>query len=112
MLRYDHKIETSLEGIEHLSKDKKEEKESKRCKLWMPEIMLCSLHQVSFGKSYDSNPKDWLHERDGDTEINKIKKEKELEREITSTRSCSGIHPSLSLCSQLLSSFIHSPEIS
>ena len=29
MSRYDHKIETSLEGIEHLSKDKKEEKESK-----------------------------------------------------------------------------------
>ena len=27
--RYDHKIETSLEGIEHLSKDKKEEKERK-----------------------------------------------------------------------------------
>ena len=29
MLRYDHKIETSLEGIEHLSKEKKEEKERK-----------------------------------------------------------------------------------
>ena len=27
MSRYDHKIETSLEGIEHLSKEKKEEKE-------------------------------------------------------------------------------------
>ena len=26
MSRYDHKIETSLEGIEHLSKEKKEEK--------------------------------------------------------------------------------------
>jgi len=25
MSRYDHKIETSLEGIEHLSKEKKEE---------------------------------------------------------------------------------------
>eukprot|EP00415_Alexandrium_ostenfeldii_P002619 UN2619 len=30
MSRYDHKIETSLEGIEHLSKDKKEEKEKDR----------------------------------------------------------------------------------
>ncbi len=30
MSRYDHKIETSLEGIEHLSKDKKEEKIEKR----------------------------------------------------------------------------------
>ena len=30
MSRYDHKIETSLEGIEHLSKEKKEEKEN-RC---------------------------------------------------------------------------------
>ena len=29
MSRYDHKIETSLEGIEHLSKEKKEEKERK-----------------------------------------------------------------------------------
>ena len=29
MLRYDHMIETSLEGIEHLSKEKKEEKEKK-----------------------------------------------------------------------------------
>jgi hypothetical protein len=29
MLRYDHKIETSLEGIEHLSKHWKEEKERK-----------------------------------------------------------------------------------
>jgi len=29
MSRYDHKIETSLEGIEHLSKGKKEEKERK-----------------------------------------------------------------------------------
>ena len=29
MSRYDHKIETSLEGIEHLSKEKKEEKEIK-----------------------------------------------------------------------------------
>ena len=28
MSRYDHKIETSLEGIEHLSKEKKEEKET------------------------------------------------------------------------------------
>ena len=27
MLRYDHKIKTSLEGIEHLSKEKKDEKE-------------------------------------------------------------------------------------
>ena len=27
--RYDHKIETSLEGIEHLSREKKEEKERK-----------------------------------------------------------------------------------
>jgi len=27
MSRYDHKIETSLEGIEHLSKEKKEERE-------------------------------------------------------------------------------------
>ena len=27
MSRYDHKIETSLEGIEHLSREKKEEKE-------------------------------------------------------------------------------------
>ena len=26
MSRYDHKIETSLEGIEHLSKEKKEKK--------------------------------------------------------------------------------------
>ena len=26
MSRYDHKIETSLEGIEHLSKEKREEK--------------------------------------------------------------------------------------
>ena len=29
MSRYDHKIETSLEGIEHLSKEKKQEKERK-----------------------------------------------------------------------------------
>jgi hypothetical protein len=29
MSRYDHKIETSLEGIEHLSKEKREEKERK-----------------------------------------------------------------------------------
>ena len=29
MSRYDHKIEISLEGIEHLSKEKKEEKERK-----------------------------------------------------------------------------------
>ena len=29
MSRYDHKIETSLEGIEHLSKEKKENKERK-----------------------------------------------------------------------------------
>jgi len=29
MSRYEHKIETSLEGIEHLSKEKKEEKERK-----------------------------------------------------------------------------------
>jgi len=29
MSRYDHKIETSLEGIEHLSKEKKEKKERK-----------------------------------------------------------------------------------
>ena len=29
MSRYDHKIETSLEGIEHLSKEKKEEIERK-----------------------------------------------------------------------------------
>ena len=29
MLRYDHKIETSLEGIEHLSKEKKGGKERK-----------------------------------------------------------------------------------
>ena len=28
MSRYDHKIETSLEGIEHLSKEKKEKKET------------------------------------------------------------------------------------
>jgi len=28
MSRYDHKIETSLEGIEHLSREKKEEKET------------------------------------------------------------------------------------
>ena len=27
MSRYDHKIKTSLEGIEHLSKEKKDEKE-------------------------------------------------------------------------------------
>ena len=27
MSRYDHKIETSLEGIEHLSKEKKENKD-------------------------------------------------------------------------------------
>ena len=32
MSRYDHKIETSLEGIEHLSKDKKEERPWKRMK--------------------------------------------------------------------------------
>ena len=30
MSRYDHKIETSLEGIEHLSNEKKEEKERKQ----------------------------------------------------------------------------------
>jgi hypothetical protein len=30
MSRYDHKIETSLEGIEHLSREKKEEKEIKK----------------------------------------------------------------------------------
>ncbi len=29
MSRYDHKIETSLEGIGHLSREKKEEKERK-----------------------------------------------------------------------------------
>ena len=29
MSRYDHKIETSLEGIEHLSKEKKEKEERK-----------------------------------------------------------------------------------
>ena len=29
MSRYEHKIEISLEGIEHLSKEKKEEKERK-----------------------------------------------------------------------------------
>jgi len=29
MSRYEHKIETSLEGIEHLSKEKKEKKERK-----------------------------------------------------------------------------------
>jgi len=29
MSRYEHKIETSLEGIEHLSKEKKENKERK-----------------------------------------------------------------------------------
>jgi hypothetical protein len=29
MSRYVHKIETSLEGIEHLSKEKKEKKERK-----------------------------------------------------------------------------------
>ena len=29
MSRYDHKIETSLEGIEHLSKEKKEPQERK-----------------------------------------------------------------------------------
>ena len=29
MSRYDHKIETSLEGIEHLSREKKENKEGK-----------------------------------------------------------------------------------
>ena len=29
MSRYDHKIETSLEGIEHLSKENKEEIERK-----------------------------------------------------------------------------------
>ena len=29
MSRYDHKIESCLEGIEHLSKEKKEEKERK-----------------------------------------------------------------------------------
>ena len=36
MSRYDHKIETSLEGIEHLSKEKKEEKERKigRAHVW------------------------------------------------------------------------------
>ena len=32
MLRYDHKIETSLEGIEHLSKGNKKEKERKMTK--------------------------------------------------------------------------------
>jgi hypothetical protein len=32
MSRYDHKIETSLEGIEHLSKEKKEKKERKEQK--------------------------------------------------------------------------------
>ena len=30
MSRYEHKIETSLEGIEHLSKDKKGERERKK----------------------------------------------------------------------------------
>ena len=30
MSRYDHKIETSLEGIEHLSKENKEKKERKK----------------------------------------------------------------------------------
>merc|ERR1712045_283961 len=30
MSRYDHKIETSLEGIEHLSKEKKEKKEREK----------------------------------------------------------------------------------
>ena len=30
MSRYDHKIETSLEGIEHLSKEKKGERERKK----------------------------------------------------------------------------------
>ena len=30
MSRYDHKIETSLEGIEHLSKEKKENKEEEQ----------------------------------------------------------------------------------
>jgi len=29
MLRYDHKIERSLQGIEHLSKEKREKKERK-----------------------------------------------------------------------------------
>ncbi len=29
MSRYDHKIETSLEGIEHLAKENKEKKERK-----------------------------------------------------------------------------------
>ena len=29
MSRYDHKIETSLEGIEHLSKEKKEKERRK-----------------------------------------------------------------------------------
>jgi len=29
MTRYEHKIESYLEGIEHLSKEKKEEKEEK-----------------------------------------------------------------------------------
>ena len=29
MSRYDHKIETSLEGIEHLSKERKDHKERK-----------------------------------------------------------------------------------
>ena len=32
MSRYDHKIETSLEGIEHLSKEDRQEKERKRKK--------------------------------------------------------------------------------
>ena len=33
MSRYDHKIETSLEGIEHLSKEKKENEDYKGKKI-------------------------------------------------------------------------------
>jgi len=36
MSRYDHKIETSLEGIEHLSKEKKGERERKRTRTRLP----------------------------------------------------------------------------
>ena len=34
MSRYDHKIETSLEGIEHLSKEKKEFLEREMKEMW------------------------------------------------------------------------------
>ena len=46
MSRYDHKIETSLEGIEHLSKEKREEKERKMNRA--PSLIILNIKYLGF----------------------------------------------------------------